>query len=277
MADTPDETLEIDLEDEVEPGSDEENEEQELSDAEEGDEETLEVQFGDEAAPASGEQETPLIRHLRTQLREANKRAADALKQAPAPAAIEVGEKPTIASCEYDEEAYERELQAWFDRKGQADKASTDAEEHKRKADEAWQGDLNRYGAAKAKLPAQAMQDAEDTVGSTLSDVQQKVIIHIADNPAAVMLGLSRYPAKLAEISKIENPLKLAAAVAKLEGTLKVTTRRKAPDPEEIVRGNASVAQGKDKTLARLEKEADRTGDSTALVAYRRQLKSPAR
>lgn len=240
----------------------------------EGEEEELEVTFGDGAAPARGE-DSDLVRHLRNELREKAKRLAE-LEKGRQPQAIEVGPKPTLADCEYDEEAYEQKLDAWKDRKAQAERAETEAEKANREVREAWQRELQSHEAKRAALQFPDVQEAEETATAALSDVQQAVIVKVADNSALLLYSLGKHPAKLAELSQITDPLKMAAAVARLEGGLKVMPKRRAAEPEEIVTGNAGVSRGTDKELERLEKEAERTGDRTKLIAYKRRLSSKA-
>ena len=252
-------------------GDDEEEGEHQPSPDEEGEEE-LEVSFGDEAAPAS-ESDTPLIKHLRNQLREKSKELEEARKSAP-PQQIEVGEKPTLAGCDYDEEAFEQQLEEWRERKGQAEAAQANAGKAEREAAEAWERELQGYRDKRAALKFADVEEVESTATSALNQVQQAVIVKVAENPALVLYSLGKHPTRLAELSSITDPLKMAAAVAKLEGALKVTTRRKAPEPEEIARGSASVSQGSDKTLEKLEKEAERTGDRTKVIDYKRKQKS---
>jgi hypothetical protein len=237
----------------------------------EGDEE-LEISFGDEAAPAS-ESDTPLIKHLRDQLRNAQKELQEARKAAPS-RKIEVGEKPTLAGCEYDEEAFERELEGWHKRRAAAEAEESEAEKAQREADEAWQRSLQSYRDKRSQLKFADVEQVEEVALTALNQVQQAVIVRVADNPALVLYSLGKHPGKLAELSQTTDPLKLAAAIAKLEGTLKVTPKRKAPQPEEIESGNASFSPGADKTLAKLEAEAERTGNRTALIAYRKKLKA---
>ncbi len=248
-----------------------EQDETEQQSEDEGEDE-LEISFGDEAAPAS-ESDTPLIKHLRTQLRERSKELEEARKSVPAQQ-IEVGEKPTLASCDYDEEAFEQELEEWKSRKAKAEAVHADAGRAEREAREAWERELQGYREKRAALKFADVEEVEDVATAALNQVQQAVIVKVAENPALVLYSLGKYPTRLAEISQITDPLKMAAAVAKLEGALKVTTKRKAPEPEEIARGSAPVSKGSDKTLERLEKEADRTGDRTKLIAYRKQLKT---
>lgn len=236
----------------------------------------LDVVFGDEAAPASGEQDSGLVKHLREQIRERDRQLAEARKAQPEQR-IEVGPKPTLSGCEYDEERYEAELDAWKGRKAQAEQAESEAERTQREAHEQWQKEIQSYEAKKAGLKFADAEEAISITTAALDMVQQAVIVKVADNPALLKYSLGKHPAKLAELSQIKDPLKLAAAVAKLEGGLKVMPRRKAPEPEEIARGSGSVAAGRtDKELERLEKEAERTGDRTKVVAYKHGLRKAA-
>lgn len=236
-------------------------------------EDEFDVSFGDEAAPAS-ESDTPLIKHLRSQLREKSKELEEARKSAPQPQKIEVGPKPTLAGCDYDEEAYEQARDEWDERKRQAERAETEGQKVQRQAQEAWQRDYEGYQQKRAALTFPDVEEVEAVATASLDQVQQAVIVRAADNPAQLLYALGKHPAKLSELSAITDPLKLAVAVAKLEGALKVTQRRKAPDPEHIERGSAPVSKGRDATLERLEKKAAQTGERTELIAYRRQQAS---
>jgi hypothetical protein len=134
---------------------------------------------------------------------------------------------------------------------------------------------VERFNTARASLKVPAAGEAIDTALSSLSPVQQAALVTGADNAAVVLAALGRQPGKLAEIAGIENPIKFAAAVAKWEGTLKVQSRRRAPDPEQVTTGNAGVrTAGPDKTLERLEAEAARNGgDRSKIIAYKANLK----
>lgn len=269
-----DDVLELSEDQTVDDGQGDRDEEDSQSEStDEGDEE-LEISFGDEAAPAS-DSDTPLIKHLRDEIR---KRDQIIAQRGAAPVqTIEVGEKPTLAGCEYDEEAYEAELDAWRERKDKAAQAETDAQSEARAASEAFAKDVESYETKKAALRFPDVKEAEELVLSSLSLPQRAVIIKASDDPAKVVYALSKHPQRLAELSKIADPIKMAAAVAKLEGTIKMAPRRKAPEPEEIASGSASVEAGRDKKLERLEEEADRTGDRTKVIAYRRQQRDQAR
>lgn len=255
-------------------------EEQEQSSNEPGElggDEEEDILIGDEAAPASGERETGLIKHLREELRRQAKENAELRKSVQAPQAIEVGERPTLESCEWDEERYAASVEAWMQRKAAADRQQTEAQQQNRAVEEAWQADVKRFEARKSELKVPDAEEAIETAMAGLNQVQQAVIVKAADNPALVFAALGKHPGKLAEIASIQDPLKQAAAVAKLEGKLTVAPRRRPPEPEQIASGNARVTQGKDKTLERLEAEAERTGDRSKIAVYKRQQKQQAK
>ena len=139
---------------------------------------------------------------------------------------------------------------------------------------ESYNHDLEAYTARKATIGVPDYEEAEATVVAALSLEQQAVALQAANDPAALVVALSRSPAKLAEIAKIDNPWKLSAAIAKLEGSVKVVTRKKGPALDRPTKGSASMAVSTDDKLAQLEKEAEKTGDRSKIVAYKRELKA---
>lgn len=275
------EVLELDPESELKDAEGTEDEQEqpngeadEPESEDEGDEptETLIGFEGDEeeAAPAS-EGESSVIRDMRRKLREKERRIAE-LEAGSAPTKIEVGEKPTLESCEYDEERFEQALTSWHQRKAQADDLDRQQREAEEKERETWAKRAKAYEANKQALAIPNYEDAEGEVFTTLSE-QTQALIMLTEKPAALVYALSRNPAKLEELSKL-NLVQAAMLIGKLEDKLQMT-KRKLPQPDRPVRGNAAPANA-DKELARLEKEADRTGDRTAVIRYKRQLRDQA-
>lgn len=243
-----------------------------------GDEDEVLVTFGDEAAPASNEgHDTGLVRKLRAEIRERDARLA-AIAKPPEAQVIEVGEKPTLESCDYDESAFETALDAWKDRTRQADEARTQAQKDAQANQAAWAEEMADFGRKKAALKARDFEAAEEDVVAGLSLSQQAIVIKASDDAAKVIYALGKHPAKLATLAAIQDPIKFAVAVSKLEGTLKVSiSNRSAPPPEGTVRGSAPISRQADKHLERLEAEAERTGDRTKVVQYKRQVRAKAK
>lgn len=265
MATQPDDDEPLELTEELEP--DEESEEQpgEENPDDEGEEQPTVSFEGEEPEPES---DNSVIRTMRQELRETKRKLAEAEK-ASAPKPIEIGEKPTLVGCEYDEERYETELDAWKARKAAADRQTETHAEQSRKANEEWQQDLSAFEQEKAALDFEDRDAAIETATLSLDMVQQAVIVKAAAKPALFMVALGKSEAKRAELAKIQDPIKLAAAVARMEGAVKVTTR-KAPAPDRPLRGSASMPGGADKELEKLEKKAAESGDRTAVIAYKK-------
>lgn len=258
------------------------NEEQTQADPPEGDEEEDEVQvsFGDDgdAPPQSEERDSSVIRELRARNREQARELETLRRQsAPQPQKIEVGEKPSLESCDFDTDRFEAEYVAWTGRKADAERQEADAQKSLAAQQEAWNKRLAAMEAQKVELPAKAYEQALKEVKSIFDEQQQAMIVRATKNPARMVLALGRMPEKAAELAKISDPVELIAELARLEGKLTVTTQRKAPAPEQIVRGSAPLSRGADKHLERLEAEAERTGDRTKVVAYKREQKAKAR
>ncbi len=275
MADEPEDDV-LELEDELteEEGEIEEQDESDESEPEEEGEEEEFIGFeGEEAAPASAERETNLVRDLGAKVRELQRERA--LSEQPK---VEIGPKPDLwDDCEGDPAKFEVALDAWKERKADAEKQEASQNETRERAVAEWQADHEVYVSQKGKLGRPDFDHAETAVQMALSDAQQSVIVMAADNKAALVYALGKSPARLAELAKITNPIKLAKAVAELERNLKVQSRRKAPEPDERMRGDGRVSSGSgDKVLERLEREAERTGDRSKIVAHKRQMKAKA-
>lgn len=246
----------------------------------EGDEDV--VQIGDEAAPASeeGEGNSEVFADLRRRYRETQKelarlRAKESGGRLPAKPPV-LPPKPTLASCEYDEEKFQADTDAWYAKKREVDAheaSQKDAEAAQRKAAQAID---EHYDKCKAALKVKYFQDAEDACRVTLDGVQQALIKQGASNPALVVAALGKNQKKLSEMASIKDPVKFAVALGKLETEVKVTKRTSGnkPAPESTVRGGSGSAPANTATLERLEADAARTGDRSKVIAYKRSLKA---
>lgn len=227
--------------------------------------------------------ETPTFRELRKHTREQarkireleNKLKTPAAEPAEKPAAA-LGEKPTLADHDYDTDAYESALAKWFDDKRAADAAAAEAAKAKEAEAAAWTAKLNHYATRKAALRAADFEDAEAEVNETLTQTQRGLIVHVAADPAVVIYALGKNKGKAKELASITDPALFAAAIGALETKMTVTNRKAAPPPERQVQGTAR-AGAVDSTLERLMAEADKTGDRTKVVAYRKQLRDKQR
>lgn len=236
---------------------------------EEADEEVL--TFGDDLAEERPD-DSSVIKHLRNELKETREKLREVA--APKPEAIAVGPEPTMADCDYDEDKFKDAWREWNERTEAAERQKGEAERSRQRQVEEWEAEKKRFADSKASLPYADVEEAELTVAAALNEAQGGVLVAAAQQPAKLMYALYKHPAKLEALAKQTNLVKLAAEIGRLEKDLKMTKRRKTPDPETVERGSGSASAGrKDKHLEKLEKEAERTGERSKLIQYKKSLK----
>lgn len=187
---------------------------------------------------------------------------------------LTLGEKPKLEQYGYDEDQYAEALDIWYDRKAKVDKRKAEVEAEQLKAQEQIQAVVNSYNEKKQKLKVRDFDEAESELTDKLSVQQQGLILEGADDPALVVYALGKNKARLEELAKITNPAKFAFAVARLETQMKTSTRKAAVAPEKTIAGNGSTSGTADTTLDRLRKEAEKTGDYSKVVQYKRKQKN---
>jgi hypothetical protein len=234
---------------------------------------------GESPPPEEEEKQAPeWVKNLRKSYRELQreKRELEDKLKMVLPAAeqspVDPGRKPTLEHCDYDSDKFERELEAWFDRKRQADESAAKQRTKQQSEQESWQKKLEGYNQSKTGLKVSDFQDAEETVLESLSVTQQGIILQGAQNPAVMVYALGKNPKKAKELAEITDPVQFAFAVAKLETQLSVTRRQLAPPEKRIVSNGVSGTSSVQ--LDRLRDEAARTGDFTKVIAFKNQLKN---
>lgn len=251
--------LPIDDADEIETDDQDNQEEQQQ---EEDDEE--EIGFGDD-----DEKESPNFRELRNLVKERDRELAIARKrlaELDKPAApVDVGERPTREQFDWDDEAYDKAIDEWNERRLQA---KQQAEQPNDLQEEAKQ-DVQKLTTGLTTLSYADAQEVTQSATEALTAEQQFVIASAAKEPAKLLYALGKNPDRLKALLDIRNPVKFIAEVARMETQMKTRTKTPVP-PETVRRGDARPAASADKEEARLEKEAERTGDRTALIKYRK-------
>jgi hypothetical protein len=258
---------------------DDPSEEVEESEDEESDE--LVISIGEEPPPPEPEPAPEWVRELRKSHRELQRRNRELeakIQQAPETnPVVTLGAKPSLESYDYDTEKYEASLADWYERKRLVDEQEAKARQAEQQQAEAWQQKLQGYAEAKTKLKVKDYDDAEEVAQQTFNVVQQGVMIQGAEDPALVIYALGKNPKKAKELAQIDDPVKFAFAVAKLESQLKISNRKAATRPEKQVSATAPIKGAVDSTLERLREEAARTGNMDKVMAYKRAQKRAAK
>jgi hypothetical protein len=264
-----------------EQNSDADQDGESTSDDAEDENDDVIVSIGEEAPPPDEHAQAPgWVKELRKANREKEKRIRELeakLNQTPERKPVVLGPKPKLEDHDYDADRYETALADWFERKRQADAEAQKAQQAEQAQQRAWQEKLDGYGKAKAELRVRDFEDAEIVAQELFNVTQQGVVLQGADNPALVIYALGKNPKKAAELAKIEDPVKFAFAVAKLEKELKVTNRKAAPAPERMISSTGRVSGAVDSTLERLREEAARTGNMTKVIRYKQQKRAASK
>lgn len=276
-----DENLDIETPDDDEDRDDPESTEGEDT-QEEGEE--FDIVVGDEKPEEQQEDDfhgkpaPQWVKDLRKEKKESDRRIKELeakLNEHNKPEAIELGEKPTLESVGYDADEFEKQLVEWTAKKAQFEQQEAAKRAEQEKAQKVWQEKLNNYEAKKTAIKSKVrdFDEAEEFARDVLNQTQQGILIHAAEKPELLIYHLGKNPQKAKELAAITDPIQFAFAAAKIDAQIKMTARKPSTSPERKPSGSASFNNGPDKRLEELEREADRTGDRTKIIEYKRSLK----
>lgn len=246
----------------------------------------VEVTFGekpDDETQEDGEDDedaSSVIRNMRKREREKDRKLRQAEReleqlrkaQQPQTAVPELLPKPTLESCGWDESEFEQKLIDWQKQANDVEQAKAKAQEQQQALVREAEAKRTAYQEGAKKLKAKDFSEAEEEVVSIFDQTRQSILLEVADNPALLVYALGKNPAQLERLSKITNLAKFAAELGKLEKDLKVSKPTKPAPADTNLRSNAPTS-GSSKKLAQLEAEAERTGDRTKLIAYKRSIR----
>lgn len=245
----------------------------------EGDEE--EITIGQPETPTGEdeqEEETPVIRKMRAELKEKARaereakreleqlRAAQVAKQAVEIEPTILPEK-TLSEFDYDETAfvdyYNKRAESVINHKAYAAKQAQKHEE----AQATYQKQFNAYTTEKdsLKVPKERMKEAEESVMSVL-DLERQNLILQTGTPARIVYAIGNSPDHLAKLAACKTRDEFNRELGKIEATL-VTTRRKAvaPDPEVRIAAGSNSANRNAAKLEELKNDPSKFAEYRAL------------
>ncbi len=267
--------IEHDDQDDSAPEGDEDEAEHANDDDQQSDDDEDVISFG--GVDIRDEDEPEHIADLRRRYREQGRRLRE-LEAASAPRVEDIGPEPNMDDY-WDRDdpqgEFKRDLLAWNEQKREAGKRQEQEREQQAVLQREWEADLGEMETQRASLKVRDYDASYDRVTSKLSEPQQSILVQVAKNKAALVYALGKNADRLEQLAKVGNLAKFAGEVARLDMETRVS-RKPATTPERDVRGSGTFS-GKgaaDAKMARLEAEAARTGDRTAIVQYRRELRA---
>lgn len=262
-------------EQEAEETEETENQEEATETSDDTQDEEVTISIGDEQPEESDNKPNApeWVRELRKANREKDRRIKELEAQIHKPVQKPtLGPKPTLEACDYDAEKFDEELDSWYKKKQSFDIEQEKIKQEQERADKEWQDKLTAYNKSKASLKVKDFDEAEENVLENLSVTQQGIIIQGADNPHYVIYVLGKNPKKAAEFAKIQDPVRFAVEIGKLEKDIKMVKKTtQTPQPERVITNSGRPSSNA--TLAKLQEQAEKTGDYTKVLEYRRQLK----
>lgn len=265
MADEENEQVE-DVQDTVE------EQEIDVEDTGEDEEESVVVGFGDDTEDDVEEVDNSgAMNTLRKAYRKSQKEVKELKKaQVKTEELPALGAEPTLEDCDFDPEAYRDKLRAYDKEKRKHQELEQDVKSKEEARQKAWTDRLGEYEKGLAVFDEDVAEDAHDAVKAALSEEQQTYLVSgFGEQAATLVVGLGSDDTRLSELAKITDPLKFIIAATELKLAMKVTKRKPKTSPETRVTGHGAGAVG-DKTLEKLEKEADKTGDRSKIQAFHR-------
>ena len=252
------------------------NEEGEEADDEDKAEPALVVSFGDDEEDEA--EATPVIRSMRQKLKDQKARIKE-LEQATvenkAVEAVQLGEKPTLESVDYDSDKFETALLEWNATKRDMDAKKTAKAEREEAAQSRYMDRLDTYQKAKVSLGAKDFDDAEEVVRESLNTAQQSIIVANAKRPEILIYALGKNPDMLKGLAAEQDLASFAFKLGQMESGMKVTGMSKKPTPEKRLKGGGTPPMGSgSKKLEQLRTEAEKTGDYSKVTAYKKQMRS---
>lgn len=247
--------------------------------AENGNPDEGEDEFSIEFEGEVAEDETPLVKKLREELRDRERQLAT-IRKSEAPK-IEVGPKPDLDDFWHEGDpaaAFEKALVEWHDRKLKVETAEADASRAQQAREAEEQQRVINYRAKAAALPVKDFDVAEAAVVGALPQMHQSALLAYVDEPARLVYALYKHPQMLDKLAGEPDVIKALKMAWNMERNLKVTTRKKPPTPEAetIQRGSVAMTQTTDREEERLRAQAEKSGDYSALTRYKTSKKKAA-
>lgn len=239
----------------------------------------FQVSFADDEAKEEPEAAPEWARELRKRHRDTAKEnkelkaKLEALSGAKEKAKL--GEKPTLAACDYDEDKFEAELASWHDQRRNVEKQKQAEAEAAQAEEKAWQERLDGYNEGKKDLASKAkdFEDAEDELRETFSPLQQGALLHVAKNAPLLVYALGKNPKKAQQLAGINDQALFIAELVRLESEMKVKNVKTAPKPERRVGGTGGVPKSASNALEKARAKAAETGDYTEVNRLKKQMR----
>lgn len=183
-------------------------------------------------------------RELRRQLEQVQSKPAEVQQ----PQVEVVPPKPTLESCEYDEEAFEQAVTDWHEKKGRAEQAKQQQQRQQQEYQQRFQQRVDAHKQRAAKLPVKDYQEMEEIVRAEVPDLHKEILIHCADEGSELIAyGLGKSQQLRQRVAAETDPIRAAFLLGQISKQVSLAPKpKKAIKPEPEVRGGGADAKQDD-------------------------------
>lgn len=185
------------------------------------------------------------VRELRRQLEQIQSKPAE--QQQPQQSDV-VPPKPTLESCDYDEQAFDAALTDWHEKKGRAEQSQQQQQRQQQEHQQRYNERIAKHNERAAKLPVKDYAETEAIVRSELPSLQQSVLIHAADEGSELIAyALGKNPQLRQRVAAETDPIRAAFLLGQISKQVSLAPKvKKATKPEPEVRGGGADAKQDD-------------------------------
>lgn len=185
------------------------------------------------------------LRELRRQLEQVQSRPAE---QQPQQQSDVIPPKPTLESCEYDEEAFEQAVTDWHENKSRVEQTKQQQQRQQQENIQKFQKRLEQHNERATKLPVKDYRETEEVVRRELPVIQQEILIHAADEGSELIAyALGKNPQLRQRVAAETDPIRAAFLLGQISKQVSLAPKpKKAIKPEPEVRGGGADAKQDD-------------------------------
>lgn len=156
--------------------------------------------------------------------------------------------KPSLESCEWDEERYDHELTEWHEKKSRAEQVNQQRQRQQQEVQERYKQRLTAHNERAAKFPVKDYQEVEAIVRNELPQMQQSVLIHAADEGTELIAyALGKNQQLRQRVAAETDPIRAAFLLGQISKQVSLAPKpKKATRPEPVVRGGGADAKHDD-------------------------------
>lgn len=243
------------------------------SEGEDSDEAQETDPFAGQQAPAWVKEQRARWNQISKENREL-KRQLEAQQAAAQPKATQLRAKPKLENHDYDADQYEADLEKWYAEKREQDdrERSVKAQQEQEQAEIAEASKSYAKGkGALLKVDKDGFDYAEESVLAGFDDAKRSILLQGSSDPASLVYQIGRDEVLLSKLAKLK-PVQFAVEIGRLEASMN-TKRKPVSSPDKPLKASRGAVGDANQTLERLRAEAEKTGDYSKVMQYKRQMR----